>query len=144
PPEPELRYAALAGKGENLLVLGRKDKNELPDALAVFDQLAAIAEVPPMWRNQALYKKANTLELLGRHAEALTALYDVLDEEHSSPREYFWFYKAGFDLAARFEQQSDWKSAIGIYEKMARVAGPRAADATARAKHLRLKHFIWE
>ena len=143
-PEPELRYAALAGKGENLLMLGRKEKAQLTAALSVFDQLASLPDVPPAWRNQALYRKAAALELLDRQPEALTALYDVLDQERTAPREYFWFYKAGFDLAANFEQQGKWKSAIGIYEKMARTAGPRAADATARAKELRLTHFIWE
>lgn len=143
-PEPELRYATLAGKGENLLVLGRKDEAQLTAALAVFEQLAALPEAPPTWRNQALYKKADTLLLLKRQPEAITALYDVLDQDRSSPREYFWYYKAGFDLAAIFEQQANWKSSIGIYEKIARLDGPRSADATARAKDLRLKHFIWE
>lgn len=143
-PEPELRYASLAGKGENLLVLGRKDEAQLIAALGVFEQLAALPEVPPTWRNQALYKKADTLVLLKRQPEAITALYDVLDQDRTAPREYFWYYKAGFDLAAIFEQQANWKSAIGIYEKIARLDGPRSADATARAKDLRLKHFIWE
>lgn len=144
PPEPELRYAALAGKGENLLVLGRKDPTQLAGALAVFEQLAGLPDVPPAWRNQALYKKADALVLLNRQPEALTALYDVLDQDRSAPREFFWYYKAGFDLAALFEQQANWKSAIGIYDKMARLEGPRAADAKERAKDLRLKHFIWE
>ena len=143
-PEAELRSAALAGKGENLLVLGRSEKPQLVAALAVFDQLAGLPGVPPAWRNQALYKKAAALDLLDRQPEALTALYDVLDQDRTAPREYFWYYKAGFDLAAAFEQQSNWKSAIGIYEKMSRIQGPRAADAVARAKDLRLKHFIWE
>lgn len=144
PPEPELRYATLAGKGENLLVLGRKDQTQLNAALAIFEELAALPEVTPTWRNQALYKKADTLVLLNRQPEAMTALYDVLDQDRSAPREFFWYYKAGFDLAAHFEQQANWKSAIGIYEKIARLEGPRAADATERAKSLRLKHFIWE
>ncbi len=142
--DPELRSAALAGKGENLLVLGRKDPAQLAGALAVFEQLATLPDVPPAWRNQALYKKADALVLLNRQPEALTALYDVLDQDRAAPREYFWYYKAGFDLAGMFEQQANWKAAIGIYDKMARLDGPRAADATARAKDLRLKHFIWE
>jgi TolA-binding protein len=144
PPEPELRYAAMAAKGENLLILGRKDKKVLDAALGVFDQLATLPEVPIAWRNQALYKKATALEKLGRLPEALTAYYDVLEQDRTEAREFFWFYKAGFDLAAIFEQQGNWKSAIGIYERIARLEGPRAADALSRAKDLRLKHFIWE
>jgi tetratricopeptide (TPR) repeat protein len=144
PAEPELRFAALAGKGDNLLVLGRKDPAQTSAAIAAFEQLAAQPGVTPSWRNQALYKKAKALEQLRRTPEALTAYYEVLDRSAGSEREYFWYYKAGFDAARLFEQQSQWKSAIGIYEKMAKVDGPRSAEASARVKQLRLEKFLWE
>jgi outer membrane protein assembly factor BamD (BamD/ComL family) len=144
PAEPELRFAALAGKGDNLLVLGRKDPAQSSVAIATFEQLAAAPDVTPSWRNQALYKKAKALEQLNRTPEALTAYYEVLDRSAGAEREYFWYYKAGFDAARLFEQQGQWKSAIGIYEKMAKVDGPRSAEAGARVKQLRLEKFIWE
>jgi TolA-binding protein len=144
PAEPELRFAALCGKGDNLLVLGRKEPAQSTAALAVFDQLAALPEVSPPWRNQALYKKGKALEQLGKTPEAQAAYYDVLDKSAGADREYFWYYKAGFDAARIFEQQSQWKSAIGIYEKMARVEGPRSAEAAGRVRQLRLEKFIWE
>ncbi len=142
--EPELRFAALCGKGDNLVALGRTDAARIDAAIAVFDQLAALAGVTPVWRNQALYKKAKALEQLGRVPEALVTFYDVLDRSGGPESEYFWFYKSGFDAARIFEGQSQWKSAIGIYEKMAKPDGPRSAEARARVKQLRLEKFIWE
>ena len=43
-----------------------------------------------------------------------------------------------------FEQLADWRSAIGVYEKMAKVAGPRAEAARSEANKIRLQKFIWE
>lgn len=144
PPEPELRFAALAGKGDNLLILGRKKPEDLQAAIEVFDQLAKWPEVTPTWRNQALYKKARALEQLDRTPDALAVFYDVLEQDGATREEFFWYYKAGFDAARVFQDKEDWKEAIAIYDKMARVDGPRAAEAKARARELRLKHFIWD
>ncbi|HEV7868621.1 MAG TPA: tetratricopeptide repeat protein [Chthoniobacteraceae bacterium] len=145
PPEPELRFAAMAGKGDNLLILGRKTPTQLEAAAAVFTELASAPNVPPNWRNQALYKKARALEALNRTADALVTYYDVLERGTDEAQEYFWFYKAGYDAARMFQEKSDWKEAIGIYQKMARVKGPRSEEAKQRASELALKHFIpWE
>ncbi len=143
-PDLELRAAALCGKGDNLALLGRKEPAQLEAALAVYDALAALPEVTPAWRNQALYKKGRALEQLKRQPEALTAYYDVLDKSAAEGREFFWYYKAGFDAAGLFEKQEDWKSAIGIYQKMAKLEGPRAAEAKKRLSDLRLEKFIWD
>ena len=151
-PPADLRYAATCDKADSLLALGRKDPKQFDAAIATFDELAQLAGVPPAWRNQALYKKAKALEQLARVPEALTTFYDVLDRtareaaaaDGAPEREYVWFYKAGFDAARIFEQRADWKAAIGIYEKMAKLPGPRADEARARTKQLRLEHFIWE
>ena len=69
-----------AAKGDNLALLGRKDPQQLEAAIAVYDFLAALPEVTPAWRNQALYKKGKALEQLKRQPEALTAYYDVLEK----------------------------------------------------------------
>jgi len=144
PPPPELQFAALCGKGDNLAALGRKDRPQLEAAIAVYDSLAALPEVTPVWRNQALYKKGRALEQLGREPDALTAYYDVLDRTVAGGGEFFWFYKAGFDAAHLFEQEENWKAAIGIYQKMTKIEGPRAPEARARLSQLRLEKFIWE
>ena len=43
-----------------------------------------------------------------------------------------------------FEQQENWKAAIGVYQKMTKLEGPRAAEAKARLSQLRLEKFIWD
>ncbi len=143
PPEPELRHAALCAKGNSLAILGRAEPKQLEAALAVYDELAA-SDAPPAWRNQALYKKAAALESLGRPQDALMAYYDVLGRSTAQDREWLWYYKAGFEAARIFEAAKDWKSAIGIYEKMAALEGPRAAEARMRVKQLRLENFLWK
>ena len=80
--DPELWQAALCGKGDSLVALGRRalpQPARLEESIAVYQQLAGTPEVHAVWRNQALYKKAKALELLGRTDEALTAFYDCLN-----------------------------------------------------------------
>ena len=145
PPDSELRYAALCGKGDNLLVLAQKDEKARAEAVASFEKLATEPEAPASWRNQALFKKAQALELAADREGALRAYYDVLQLTlQGDEREYFWFTKAGFEAARMLESQAHWKAAVGVYEKIAAAQGPRAQEALARVKQLRLEHFLWD
>lgn len=145
PADAELRAAALLGKGNTLVALGRKDPQQIDAALAVFSELAALEEASPARRYQALYEKGRTLDQLGRKAEAIAAYNEALDRNLTTQvREFFWFYKSGFEAARSYEKQSAWSAAIAIYEKMAKIEGPRAAEAQSRAKQLRVEHFVWE
>jgi hypothetical protein len=60
------------------------------------------------------------------------------------PREFFWFYKAGFNAAHLLEETNDWKSAVAVYRKLATVGGTRSDEARARLTQLRLEHFLWD
>lgn len=147
PPDAELRHAALCGKGDNLAALGRRElpvKDKIEQAIAVYRTLADSPGVPAVWRNEALYQMGKSLELIGRSEESLGAFYDVLNRTTAEEREFFWFFKAGFDAARHFEQQEKWKSAAGIYQKMAKIDGPRTAEAQGRLRQIRLEHFLWE
>jgi tetratricopeptide (TPR) repeat protein len=145
PPDSELRYAALCGKGDNLLVLAQKDEKARAEAVASFEKLATEPEAPASWRNQALFKKAQALELAADREGALRAYYDVLQLTlQGDEREYFWFTKAGFEAARMLESQAHWKAAVGVYEKIAAAQGPRAQEALERVKQLRLEHFLWD
>lgn len=144
PPEPEVRYAALIGKGDNLVALGKKDPKQTEAALISYDQFLALPEAAPAWRNQAAYKKGKALQQLERSDEALALFYDILDRSTTGPRETFWYAKAGFDAAGILEARQQWKNAIGIYEKMAKLPGPHTEQAKQRVKTLRLEHFLWD
>ena len=143
-PAPEIKAAALAGKADNLLALGAKDKPLLEQALALYDQLANEPDIDATAQHRALYNKGRCLETLERPEEALAAYYQVVQSGAANPQEYFWFYKAGFDACRLSEARQQWKSAIAIYQKMAALDGPRAEEAKARMTQLRLEHFIWE
>jgi TolA-binding protein len=144
PIEPELRLAALTGKADNLVALGKTDPRQFAAAIATYDLIIATAGTSPSWRNQAAYKKAKTLELQDQRDAALAVFYDILKGAATGPRETFWFAKAGFDAAALIESREQWKSAVGIYEKMAAIPGPHAEQARQRIRKLRLEHFLWD
>ena len=143
-PSGEIKFAALAGKADNLLALGAKDKVFTTQALPLYQQLAGEPGLRAAMRHRALYQQGRCLELLGRPEEALAAYYQVVESGSANPQEYFWFYKAGFDACRLSEAREQWKSAIAIYQKMAAIEGPRAEEAKARLTQLRLEHFIWD
>jgi len=143
-PAAEMKSAALAGKADNLFLLGAKDKTQYDQALVLYEQLANEPGIDLTAQHRALYNKGRCLEVLGRPEEALAAYYQVVESGIAKPQEYFWFYKAGFDACRLSETREQWKSAIAIYQKMATLDGPRAQEARERMKQLRLEHFIWE
>ncbi len=144
PPEPDVRNAALIGKGDNLIVLGKKDPTQTEAALSTYNQLLALPETTSAWRNQAAYKKGKALQQLGRNDEALALFYDILDRNTTGTHETFWFAKSGFDAAGILEARQQWRSAVGVYEKMSKLPGPHIEQARQRVKTLRLEHFLWD
>jgi hypothetical protein len=83
---------------------------------------------------------------LNQHAEALAAFYRIVEDEGrlGKQREFFWYYKAGFNAARLLEQQEQWKPAAAVYEKLAFAGGGRSDEAKSRLNRLRLEHFLWE
>jgi len=145
PPDEELRNAVLCEKGDNLILLGRKDPKQLENAILAFDEVATKSLTPPSWRNQALYKKGRALRALQRDQDALATWYDVLNQPVPGEQEFFWYYKSGFEAAELCRTQKQWSNAVGLYEKIAKVPGPRSTEAKERARELRLEKFLpWE
>ncbi len=143
---PAERREALCGKGDIFYEMGATDPQNYRLAIEFYEQLAAHPGVPPHWRNQAEFKKGKALEKLNDKPAALTTYYGVIEDGMRSdrPREFFWFYKAGFNAAHLLEEMNDWKSAVAVYRKLASVGGPRSDEAKARLTQLRLEHFLWE
>jgi outer membrane protein assembly factor BamD (BamD/ComL family) len=137
---------ALCGKGDILYELGVADPENYRRAMQAYEQLAAQADATPHWRNQALFKKGMCHEKLNEPAEALATFYRIVDNDGrpDKPREFFWYYKAGFNAARLLEQESKWQPAAAIYEKLAFAGGGRSEEAQSRLNRLRLEHFLWE
>ena len=149
--DPEVRLAALIGKGDNLCALAQEREasdplrqRALENAVQTYNQLITAKDAPPNWLNQAAYKKGKALAQLGRTDEAFAELHSVVNRNTANARETFWFAKAGFDAAALLEAKQDWKGAVSLYEKMTLVPGSHVAQAKQRVKTLRLEHFLWD
>jgi lipopolysaccharide biosynthesis regulator YciM len=144
---PEEKREALCGKGDILYESGETDGANYRRAIEIYEQLAAQKDAPIHWRNQALFKKGICLEKLGDRENALAAFYKIVEEENRPDRpqrEFFWYYKAGFNAARLLEDDSKWQPAAVVYQKLASVGGARSDEAKSRLSRLRLEHFLWE
>jgi hypothetical protein len=137
---------ALCGKADVLYEIAGNDRAKYNTALDVYQELASEPDVPPHWRNQALFKAGMCLEKMDDRPHALDTFYRVIENEGrpDKPREFFWFYKAGFNAARLLEEQAQWAPAASVYQKLALAGGERSDEAKARLGQLRLEHFLWE
>ena len=145
--KPEEKREALCGKGDIFYEAGEAARENYNRAIEVYDQLAEQKDVPAHWRNQALFKKGICLEKLGDRENALATFYKIIEEEtrpDRPQREFFWYYKAGFNAARLLEDDSKWQPAAVVYQKLASAGGARSEEAKSRLGRLRLEHFLWE
>ena len=141
-----VKREALCGKADIFFEMGTTQSQNYQRAIELYDQLAADTKTPSHWRNQALFKKGVCLEKMNKRPDALATFYQVVEDEArpDRPREFFWFYKAGFNAARLLEDDAKWRPAAAIYEKLAAVDGARSEDAKSRLARLRLEHFLWD
>jgi TolA-binding protein len=144
--KPEEKREALCGKGDILYESGPADRENYRRAIEIYDQLASQKDAPLHWRNQALFKKGICLEKLEDRDNALATFYKIIEDESrpDRPREFFWYYKAGFNAARLLEDDSKWQPAAIVYQKLASAGGARSDEAKSRLSRLRLEHFLWE
>jgi tetratricopeptide (TPR) repeat protein len=145
--KPEEKREALCGKGDIFYELGEADRENYRRAIEFYDQLAAQKDSTVHWRNQALFKKGICLEKLGDRENALATFYKIIEEENRPDRpqrEFFWYYKAGFNAARLLEDDAKWQPAAQVYQRLAAVGGARSDEAKSRLGRLRLEHFLWD
>ncbi|MEP6821855.1 MAG: tetratricopeptide repeat protein [Chthoniobacterales bacterium] len=144
--QPAEKREALCAKADILYEQGASDRENYRRAIELYDQLANQPETPAHWRNQALFKKGMCLEKLSAPAEALATFYRIVGDEGrpEQQREFFWYYKAGFNAARLLEEEAKWEPAAAVYEKLAFAGGARSDEAKSRLKQLRLEHFLWD
>ena len=143
---PDEKREALCGKGDILYESGPTDRENYKRAIEVYDQLASQKDAPLHWRNQALFKKGICLEKLDDRDNALATFYKIIEEEtrFGRQREFFWYYKAGFNAARLLEDESKWQPAAVVYQRLVSAGGARSDEAKSRLGRLRLEHFLWE
>jgi len=141
---PGEKREAICGKGDIFFEMAVSDPQNYQRAIEAYDRLASDRDAPAHWRNQALFKKGLCLEKKSDRAGALASFYTILEEATRSerPREFFWFYKAGFNAGQLLEADSKWQAAAAIYEKLASAGGSRSGEARERLDRLRLEHFL--
>ncbi len=152
-PADPLRIPSGLLLAEALYARGTAKPDSLTDALAIYDQLLSAAVDRPSVLHRLHYLRGMTLELLPRgngvpgtrEREALESYYIVLQSGSTQPTgEWEWFERCGFRALALLEKAGRWEAAISTASKIASFNGTRAEEAAARAKQLRLEHFIWE
>ena len=141
---PAEKREATCGKGDIYFEMGATDPQNYQRAIEAYDKLASDRDAPGHWRNQALFKKGLCLEKKADRGGALASFYSVLDESMrpDKSREFFWFYKAGFNAGQLLEADAKWESAASVYEKLAAAGGSRSDEARERLDRLRLEHFL--
>lgn len=152
-PADPLKLPAGLLLAEALYAQGASKPSSLADALAIYDQLIACAGNQPSMLHRLHYLRGMTLELLprgngqpgNREREALESYFAVLQNgTNQPPGEWEWFERCGFRALALLEKAGRWEAAISTASKIASFNGPRAEDAAARARKLRIEHMIWE
>ncbi len=152
-PRTRLHYAALGRLGESHYNLG--NAVEKPDearphylkALASFAQIIDELENTETSGRDSLvekarYRKARVHEVLKQTTQARAEYNDIFwsykNEEIEGNRIFDWYYfaRAGFDLARLYIDEGQYSSAIAIYRRLAESNIPIADDARARAREL--------
>ena len=148
-PEGDELLSLLVEKGELLVLLAKQDPKNLTEAVAVFRSVAGKPAAPRYWRARAGVLLAQSLQRLGKSAEALEACGDVVDStrgvvEPIPTRELTWIYRAGFLAVEILEGQKQWDAAAKMADRLSQTTGSRAEEAEQRANRIRLEHFIWD
>lgn len=124
-------------------------QNDYDKALAFYDSLLKMPELPIAWSNRAHFHRGQIFERLGRNGEALESYLDVVnrgfDPKKASTVEWKWFDKCGIDGAlALLEKAGRWQAAVKLANRLAKSGSPRSADAAASAARIGLEQQIFQ
>ena len=110
--------------------------------MEVFRSVAGKPATPRYWRARAGVLLAQSLQRLGKGAEALEACGDVVDStrgvvEPIPTRELIWIYRAGFLAVEILEGQKQWDAAAKMADRLSQTNGSgqkkRNCEPTASA-----------
>ena len=144
------RSGILCDKAELLVSMGRTEAVRFDEAVALLRGMLKDKDLPFAWSARAGVLLAQALKDQAHNTEALEACYDVVNNgtnflsQPSTPTEYQWFYRAGFQAVDLLKDAQKWEAAAKMAEKLAQTGGDRAKEAAEKATEIRLKHFLWD
>ncbi len=149
---PKVKALILILKGRALYELGGKDRDSLEKSISIFEDALSLEDISSTVRNEILFRKGKSHEMLGENDQTLSCLYAVMTSRTNpqvddGSKEFRWYYRAGFEAIRIKEAEGNQQgivAAIAIADRLARTPGPRAEEALKTSQRLRLEHFIWQ
>ena len=142
-PRTDLYYAAIGRLGEcyySIATIKEEPTKDYQTALSYFDSIIEGNSVKNSLVEMARYRAGKIHELLNQSDKAKDEYFKIFFKyNHDLNRRIFhWYYfaRAGFDLARLYEEEGEYTSAKTIYNRLANSDIPVAEDAKARAQEL--------
>jgi TolA-binding protein len=134
------------------LAADAESEKRYSEALAAFNESLKRDKIKVEWKNEAGWRKGQTLEKLGRNQEALETYLDVVygrlvtasQTNQIQPPEYYWFGKSVIEAGALLEQKQEWKEAIALYRVAEKQGGPEVGAWRDRRLKLQRDYFIYD
>jgi tetratricopeptide (TPR) repeat protein len=140
-------YAALGRLGECWYSLASARGHEATlyqKALDCFNEIVAVESLSPSFRVMARYRAARVYEMLKKPEQARTKYAEIFYDPVVRERvvtDWYYFARAGYDLARLLETNKDWEGAIRAYQRLADAGIPVSDDARRKATELQ-KLFV--
>ncbi|MFT5129189.1 MAG: tetratricopeptide (TPR) repeat protein [Rhodothermales bacterium] len=139
-PQTELYYAARGRLGECYYSMASEDNDNadrLREALAMFTEVIKGAPNKSI-EEKARYRAAKIYEILKMTAEAKEEYRNIFHRVgDETVQDWFYYARAGFDLARMNEEERNYSQAERIYRILATSQTPVAEDARKKAAILR-------
>jgi tetratricopeptide (TPR) repeat protein len=139
-PQTELYYAARGRLGECYYSMGSEQGDNadlLREALTMFNEVIKGAPNKSI-EEKARYRAAKIYEILKMTAEAKEEYRNIFHRvEEGAVQDWFYYARAGFDLARMNEEERNYSQAERIYRILASSKTPIAEDARKKAAQLR-------
>jgi TolA-binding protein len=142
---------AMLRKGDCYFALGVKDPGNYEQAAAAYGVITNGNQGGLAQRNEAGFRRAKSLEKLGRGQDALALYLDVLYGRLAPtgptlppPPEFMWKIKAGLEAARMKEETQDWRGAIQIYRGLEQLGGPNQQEFRDVVNRIRRDHYLYE
>ncbi len=144
-----MRLLALSIQADAWVTKEDANSDSLHKAINLCSEILGTPNLGLAWKFKALTQRAQFYERINEQKRALDDYASILaytpnGSSANKRKDWHWFYNAGFASIRLLGQLQNWDSALALAEKLAQTSGPRAREAAAYARRIRLEHFIWQ